>query len=301
APGHHFITGTYGGDGTSASASMQLVQPVLDPTTTTLSTSRNPATVGQSVTFTASVSHGGASTTNTLSGTVTFRDGATVLGTVKIFAGALPSLTTSFSTTGRHTITAVYGDDPNFAGSASAALAEVVNLAAPTITAPAGTVANPVTVSWQAVAGAATYDVWVTDLTAHVDYAFYRAGVTATSLVIAPLTPNHVYRVMVRGEDASGPGPWGAALFSVLGLTAPVVTAPGGAVPNPVTVAWQAVAAAAGYDVWVSDLTAHVDYAFYRAGVTTTSLVVNPLTPGDVYRVMVRADDAGGNPGPWAA
>ena len=53
--------------------------------------------------------------------------------------------------------------------------------------------------------------------------------------------------------------------------------------------------------MWVSDLTAHVDYAFYRAGVTTTSLVVNPLTPGDVYRVMVRADDAGGNPGPWAA
>src|SRR5205823_4673642 len=147
--------------------------------------------------------------------------------------------------------------------------------------------------------GAASYDVWVTDLTAHVDYAFYQSGITGTSVSAGTLTTAHVYRVMVRGVDANGPGPWAGGLFNVAGLTAPVITSPSGTVPNPVTVSWQAVAGAASYQVWVTDLTAHVDYAFFQSGVTGTSLTVDPLTPNHSYRVQVRAVDASGNLGSW--
>src|SRR5205814_400362 len=126
-------------------------------------------------------------------------------------------------------------------------------------------------------------------------------GITGTSVSAGTLTTAHVYRVMVRGVDANGPGPWAGGLFNVAGLTAPVITSPSGTVPNPVTVSWQAVAGAASYQVWVTDLTAHVDYAFWRDGVTTTSLVLDPLPVRHRYRLMVRAVDAGGNLGPWGA
>src|SRR5437016_2737494 len=76
--GTHTITAVYGGDVTfTGSTSSAITQTVLPKTatTTTLNSSLNPSYVGQSVTFTAAVSPSGAS------GTVTFYDGPTILGT----------------------------------------------------------------------------------------------------------------------------------------------------------------------------------------------------------------------------
>src|SRR5207248_578614 len=76
---------------------------------------------------------------------------------------------------------------------------------------------------------------------------------------------------------------------------------PGGRVANPIPVSWQPVAGAASYQVWLTDLTTHVDYAFWRDGLTGTSVSAGALNVGDTYRVMVRAVDAAGNLGPWAS
>jgi hypothetical protein len=77
------------------------------------------------VTFTATV-NALAPGAGTPSGTVTFKDGTTVLGT-----GALSSGQATFSTNalavGSHSITAVYTADANFNGSTSAALVQKVN------------------------------------------------------------------------------------------------------------------------------------------------------------------------------
>ena len=83
------ITGTYKGDASSAvSTSAPLGQIVnLATTTTTVVSSRNPSTVGQSVRLTATV----ASATVTPTGTVTFSSGATVLGTVTLSKAILPN------------------------------------------------------------------------------------------------------------------------------------------------------------------------------------------------------------------
>ncbi len=98
------------GNGTYAAASEVTRNVVIAMTTSSaaLIASLNPSSVGQAVTFTATVS--GLSPT----GTVTFNDGATTLGTGPLSSGQA-TLTTSALTSGTHAITAVYGGDANSA------------------------------------------------------------------------------------------------------------------------------------------------------------------------------------------
>jgi hypothetical protein len=95
--------------------------------TTSLISSLNPSALDQPVTFTATVKP--ASGTGTPTGTVTFNDGATVLGT-GMLSGGTTTLTTSGLAGGAHLITAVYGGDANFTGGASPVLTQTVNKAA---------------------------------------------------------------------------------------------------------------------------------------------------------------------------
>ncbi len=92
-------------------------------TSTSLSSSLNPSIFGQSVTFTATVK---PSTTGTPTGTVTFKDGTTTLGTGAL-SGGVAKFTISTLTVGTHSVTAVYGGDATFLGSTSAVLSQVVN------------------------------------------------------------------------------------------------------------------------------------------------------------------------------
>ena len=86
-------------------------------TTTTLQASSDSITAGQSVTFTATVA--GASGRPT--GTVTFIDGTTSLGTGALSGGVATYTTTSLAV-GSHSVTAKYGGDTNFTGSTSSAV-----------------------------------------------------------------------------------------------------------------------------------------------------------------------------------
>ena len=115
-------------------------------TTTTLGSSENPSNYGDSVTFTATVTTSG---TSTPTGTVTFMDGTTTLGTGTLGCvcdGIVNSASTTYSTAaltpGTHSITAVYGGDANNAPSTSGVLSQVVN--APTFT--VSTPSTPATV-----------------------------------------------------------------------------------------------------------------------------------------------------------
>ena len=104
------------------------ITPTPITTTTTLMSSLNPSTVGQSVTFTASVSGAGGPPT----GTVTFKEGATILGTGTLSSGAA-TFATSVLTSGSHAITAVYSGDATFAGSTSNTVTQVVTASGVTL------------------------------------------------------------------------------------------------------------------------------------------------------------------------
>ena len=74
------------------------------------------------MTFTATVTSRGGTPT----GTVTFKDGSSTLGTGTVSSGKA-KLTTSKLSVGTHTITAVYGGSTDFSGSTSPVLKQVVN------------------------------------------------------------------------------------------------------------------------------------------------------------------------------
>jgi hypothetical protein len=119
----HAITADYVGDDDSAQSVSAVLQEVVTPasTTTSLTSSANPSSSGQTVTFTATVT---SSTGLDPFGTVTFTAGGVTLGT-----GALKDTVASVSTnalpTGSNTITATYNGSGGFEGS-SASLSQTV-------------------------------------------------------------------------------------------------------------------------------------------------------------------------------
>jgi endonuclease/exonuclease/phosphatase family metal-dependent hydrolase len=92
-------------------------------TTTSLASSANPSNLGQSVTFTATVSSAAGGTPT---GTVTFLDGTTTLATESL-SGGVATFTTSSLAAGTHPITAAYGGATFYSTSTSGALSQVVN------------------------------------------------------------------------------------------------------------------------------------------------------------------------------
>jgi sugar lactone lactonase YvrE len=91
------------------------------PTSVALATSGNPALTQSSVTFTATVS----STSGTPTGSVSFLDGTTPLGSGTVSTG-VATFTTSSLATGSHSITAAYSGDTNFTTSSSSVLSQTV-------------------------------------------------------------------------------------------------------------------------------------------------------------------------------
>src|SRR5207244_4168848 len=135
----------------------------------------------------------------------------------------------------------------------------VAALAAPTPIGPGGSLisAEP-SFTWNAVAGAAHYDVWVSDKTSGT--ALRNQVVFGTSWApTTPLQPGDNYTWWVRAVDNSGAnaGAWSTPLdFSVASLAKPSLVGPIGSTSSDrPTFAWNPVTGADHYDVWVNDLT----------------------------------------------
>jgi hypothetical protein len=142
--GSHTISVVYNGSATvGGCVSPSLAQVVNQASTTTaLSASANPAAAGQPVKLTAVV----AAVTpgkSTPTGSVTFYEGTTTLGSASL-SGGKANLNMVLGV-GSHTISATYSGSAGFGGSTSAALTVVVNRAATTTTLTSS--ANPSTYS----------------------------------------------------------------------------------------------------------------------------------------------------------
>ena len=126
ATGTNTITATYSGDstfGTSTSAGVSVVVAQAS-STLTLTASPNPSVVNQAVTLTATAM-AVAPGAGTPTGTVTFFNGSTSLGTANLASGVAVLTTTSLPL-GTDSITAVYAGDTNFITSTSQAVSQVI-------------------------------------------------------------------------------------------------------------------------------------------------------------------------------
>ncbi len=124
ASGQPAIKAYYAGDGTfAASTSKALTQAInKNSTTISLSSSPNPAVLKQAIVFTATVISAGPSPT----GTVTFKNGTTTLGSAAL-NGGVATFSKSTLPTGSYSITATYKGDSASLTSTSVAVTQVVN------------------------------------------------------------------------------------------------------------------------------------------------------------------------------
>jgi len=128
--GSNVVSATYSGTVDYSAASGSVTQ-VVNATTTSLSSSANPSSYGQSVTLTAGVTTTGSTTPT---GTVTFRNGSTSLGSATLNSSGIATYTTARLPLGSNSLTASYNGDTVDNKSTSPALAQVVNPATITMT-----------------------------------------------------------------------------------------------------------------------------------------------------------------------
>jgi hypothetical protein len=145
-----------------------------------------------------------------------------------------------------------------------------------------------VALTWSAVPGATSYDV-------------YRNGssigsVTSASDTVTGLTNGTRYSFSVSASDGGGTSPQSSAELATpvdaipsppTGLVASAVTADGA------TLSWVAAGGVTGYTVFANGTEV--------ATSTTTSAVMNDLNPGTPYSLLVTAADAGGTSVPSGA
>ena len=124
--GEHAISAFWPGDSTYPSvtlSSTHLVIAAVESTQTTLTSSLNPAPLGVSVKFTATVS----AATGVPSGTIQFMDGTANLGSpVTLNGQAVATYTTSVLALGVHPITAVYSGSTGMLSSTSSVLQQAI-------------------------------------------------------------------------------------------------------------------------------------------------------------------------------
>jgi large repetitive protein len=129
-------------NGTNATESVAVSGTgTLTTTTTALAASPNPAVVGQSVLLTATVS---PAPTGSSLGTVSFYNGATLLGSGNVNSSGVATFSTSSLPMGANSLTAVYSGNTTFATSTSSVYTETINALTSTTTALAAA-PNPAT------------------------------------------------------------------------------------------------------------------------------------------------------------
>jgi hypothetical protein len=122
------VTANFAATNTLLASSASLTEVITATSSSvSLTGTPNPGDFNQTVTLTATVSSPATSTVVS-SGTVTFYDGRTSLGTAQLTATGTASITPRFTTAGDHPIQAIYNGTVDFSASTSATLDEKINV-----------------------------------------------------------------------------------------------------------------------------------------------------------------------------
>lgn len=203
--GGYTLTATYGGDSNYASSSASNALTVTQGSSVTNLTAPSTASTSQAVTLAVAI------TPSSATGTVQFYDGTTPIGDTVTVASGSASLSWTFTTTGTHSISALYSGDSNLTGSTSNSVSvSVSTLSAPgvidTVTAATGSRKGTITATWQAPSSGGS------PITGYVVKVYTAAGgfvvqgkVTSTSVLVTHLTSGALYYVTVAAVNAIAP------------------------------------------------------------------------------------------------
>ena len=121
------------------------------------------------------------------------------------------------------------------------------------VTADRNATTGQITVQWEAVTGASTYELWVNNITTGKARAVHEAALTSTSFTLPGTAGIDVMRVWVRAKNPEGFGSqWSAAATSP--VPRPVLNSSVGTTLNlRPQFAWQALPGAAQYEIFISN------------------------------------------------
>jgi hypothetical protein len=204
-----------------------------------------------------------------------------------------------------------------------ATIAATAALTAPAPLAPSGTIASTTpTYSWSAVAGAASYSLWVDDAkqVGKIEqvYAASQVGCT-TGTGTCSITPPVALSAgagtwWVKAMGATSSGPWSADRPFTIGSplpapAAPTTLAPSGTITlSTPTYSWSAVQTATAYSLWVDDASAvgkiqqvySANQLGCGTGAGTCSITPAVALVAGAGHWWVKATNAVGD-GPWSA
>jgi hypothetical protein len=243
--GTHPITAVYVGDNFNGSGTSNTVSEVIKPaaTATTLTSSPSPPIAGGNTILTATITVTQGISTPT--GTVTFTSGAAILGSAKVAASGIATLTVTFSP-GSQSIVATYSGDANDVGSASAPLLLSVQIATSSSTVTSNlnpsVVLSPVTFSVTVTSngGIPTGSVTFSADGVSIGTGTLNADGTATVMDATLTVGSHSITAAYAGDTDDAPSN-SPALTQIVGTistaTALGVSTAGGATPEVILVA----------------------------------------------------------------
>jgi hypothetical protein len=162
---------------------------------------------------------------------------------------------------------------------------------------------NP-TMTWNTVAGAATYRLQVSTIRTFATTIFDNAALTGNSVTIGPLVNNRTYYWRVSATNPSGTGAWSTIWsFATASVpAAPVLVSPVNGARNVAltpTLKWNVSAGATNYQLEVA-----IDNSFTTIiisdSLSSTSIAIGPLVNSTTYYWRVSASNAGGTSA-WSA
>jgi hypothetical protein len=195
----------YGGSSSDGFVAKIVVTPPPVATSTALTASPNSAVSGTAIVLSATVtpaSGGGVPT-----GTVSFKDGATALGTGALNGTGVAMYTANALSVGMHSITAAYGGDSGDTASTSSTVTVTIT-APPPPAAPTGVAASAgnaqVGLTWTASSGATSYNVYQGTSAGGEGKTAVQTGIASTSATVTSLTNGTPYYFTVAAVNAIG-------------------------------------------------------------------------------------------------
>jgi fibronectin type 3 domain-containing protein len=239
----------------------------------------------------------GATSYNVYRATTSGGEGATALVT-GLTSASYTDNAVSNGTTYFYEVTAVESGSESLVSSEVSATPQVPAPGTPTnVGASAGD--TIVSLTWSAVSGATSYDIYRATTKGGEGTTPYLTGVTTNSYTNTGLTDGTTYYYEVSAVNAGGQ----SGVSNEVSAT-PQVPAPGAptnlaatAGDAQVSLSWSAVTGATSYDIYRSTTKGGEGTTPYLTGVTTNSYTNTGLTDGTTYYYEVSAVNAGGQSG----
>lgn len=213
------------------------------------------------------------------------------------------SYDTSYSTPGTRLVRARLRDSAGaIVVSAPIPIRTVTNLSnttAPVITGlAAATSSQRPVISWNPIAGATAYEIWITKDPSSSPY--HRVTVTQPSYTPRLDLGIGNFNLWVRATNNASAGPWTLKSAFVISTPADLNSITRSQATLRPIITWNALPGAAKYDIWINDVSRGITQHVRNMNITGTSFTPPSDLPLGLYRVWIRGIASDGTSAAWS-